>query len=128
AYTYLPLTTSISKQLPPFEGLVGIRWYSDIGFTFTVGGGFGDCGFGAPSLRFFASLVWTPAKTRENEYIKRFKIPPSDPDGDGVVGGADKCPDVAGPPANDGCPVHDKDGDGIPDKADKCPEIPSKSK
>jgi hypothetical protein len=32
-----------------------------------------------------------------------------DPDGDGVFGAADRCPTVAGPTSNDGCPVSSND-------------------
>lgn len=46
---------------------------------------------------------------------------PKDRDGDGIVDANDKCPDVAGLAALQGCP--DKDGDGIADADDKCPEV-----
>ena len=46
---------------------------------------------------------------------------PTDKDGDGVPDNEDKCPDVAGPKENGGCPWPDTDGDGILDKDDKCP-------
>jgi outer membrane protein OmpA-like peptidoglycan-associated protein len=49
----------------------------------------------------------------------------NDPDKDGIVGDADKCPnepeDKDGFQDEDGCPDPDNDGDGIPDTADKCP-------
>ncbi len=52
-------------------------------------------------------------------------LPPApvvlDRDGDGVVDADDKCPDVAGTAALQGCP--DKDGDGIGDADDKCPDV-----
>ncbi|WP_454997752.1 OmpA family protein, partial [Capnocytophaga granulosa] len=35
----------------------------------------------------------------------------------------DKCPDVAGPAENGGCPWPDTDGDGVLDKDDLCPEV-----
>lgn len=50
--------------------------------------------------------------------------PDPDNDGDTVLDIDDKCPMVAGDPANEGCPVEDRDGDGIPDAADQCPDIP----
>jgi outer membrane protein OmpA-like peptidoglycan-associated protein len=37
-----------------------------------------------------------------------------------VLDDADKCPDVKGPAATNGCP--DRDGDGVLDDADKCPD------
>lgn len=48
---------------------------------------------------------------------------PPDPDGDGIVGAADLCPNVAGPTSNNGCPapLQDRDGDGVPDDEDRCP-------
>jgi OOP family OmpA-OmpF porin len=49
----------------------------------------------------------------------------NDPDKDGIVGAADKCPNEAedkdGFQDEDGCPDPDNDGDGILDAADKCP-------
>jgi OmpA-OmpF porin, OOP family len=45
----------------------------------------------------------------------------ADKDGDGVVDADDKCPDVAGTAALQGCP--DSDGDGITDADDKCPKV-----
>ena len=44
-----------------------------------------------------------------------------DPDLDGVIGAADRCPDASGMPP-DGCPVPaDGDGDGLADDGDRCP-------
>jgi outer membrane protein OmpA-like peptidoglycan-associated protein len=43
-----------------------------------------------------------------------------DRDGDGVLDGVDRCPDVAGLASLQGCP--DRDGDGIADIDDKCPD------
>jgi OmpA-OmpF porin, OOP family len=49
----------------------------------------------------------------------------NDPDHDGIVGDADKCPnepeDKDGFEDADGCPDPDNDKDGIPDAQDKCP-------
>ena len=51
-----------------------------------------------------------------------------DPDGDGIVGANDKCPNEAedkdGFEDSDGCPEPDNDKDGIPDQLDKCPLKP----
>ena len=47
-----------------------------------------------------------------------------DPDHDGVIGLADKCPNEAGPGTPDGCPIKDSDHDGILDNVDKCPNEP----
>ncbi len=54
--------------------------------------------------------------------------PPADPDGDGIVGDADKCPTEAEDKDtyqdDDGCPDLDNDGDSVADTADKCPNDP----
>ncbi|MBK7863033.1 MAG: OmpA family protein [Archangiaceae bacterium] len=55
------------------------------------------------------------------------KIETTDKDGDGVLDKDDKCPNLPGPPDNQGCPIEapkDKDGDGILDNVDKCPDTP----
>ncbi|MFY0581923.1 OmpA family protein [Cystobacter fuscus] len=67
-------------QALPTELLFGLRWYTGLGLTFTVGGG-GGCGCSptSPTLRLFTSLIWVPAKTREWEAIQRFKEPPEPP-------------------------------------------------
>lgn len=44
-----------------------------------------------------------------------------DSDGDGITDDVDKCPNVAGLPKYNGCPIPDSDGDGINDEMDKCP-------
>jgi outer membrane protein OmpA-like peptidoglycan-associated protein len=46
-----------------------------------------------------------------------------DADKDGIADKEDKCPTVAGPKENAGCPWPDTDGDGVLDKDDKCPEV-----
>ena len=67
----------------------------------------------------------TPAKK-----VEAPPLPPKDedPDKDGIIGAADKCPNEAedkdGFQDEDGCPDPDNDGDGILDAADKCPDQP----
>jgi hypothetical protein len=50
-----------------------------------------------------------------------------DPDGDGIKGDADKCPneaeDLDGFEDEDGCPEFDNDHDDIPDAKDRCPTL-----
>ena len=46
--------------------------------------------------------------------------PPPDPDGDGITGAADHCPEQAGDPPN-GCPAVNSDKDGLNDDVNKCP-------
>jgi outer membrane protein OmpA-like peptidoglycan-associated protein len=64
--------------------------------------------------------------TKKPEAPKAIEIPvvepPKDRDGDGVLDVDDKCPDVPGVAALQGCP--DRDGDGITDAEDKCPDVP----
>lgn len=47
-----------------------------------------------------------------------------DRDGDGIADIDDKCPDVAGLAKYQGCPIPDSDQDGINDEEDKCPNVP----
>jgi outer membrane protein OmpA-like peptidoglycan-associated protein len=60
-------------------------------------------------------------------FALNWQIPaaPKDPDGDGITGDQDQCPDQAedkdGFEDADGCPDPDNDKDGIPDSLDKCP-------
>ena len=53
---------------------------------------------------------------------------PSDPDGDGVLARADRCPnvpeDLDGNEDDDGCPELDDDRDGLQDAVDLCPSAP----
>ena len=119
------------RQIPA-ELLIGLRWYSSTGVTFTFGGGLGcGCSLASPNLSFFTSIIWVPAKTREWEALERFKEPPEpppppvDPDGDFVIGEKDRCPTVAGAVENGGCPDSDGDSDGLVDRLDKCPDVPA---
>lgn len=115
----------------PAELLLGLRWYSSTGLTFTVGGGGGcGCSLQAPSLRFFSSIVWVPAKTAEWEALEKFKKPPEPPpppppdtDGDGVTDDLDVCPKEPGLADRGGCPIRDADGDGVEDSIDRCPSV-----
>lgn len=125
-------------QQIPAEVLLGLRWYSSTGLTFTVGGGGGcGCSLTSPTLRVFSSVVWVPGKTNEWAALERFKEPPKppppppppvDPDGDSVIGQGDRCPDIAGPVENGGCPDTDKDGDAVVDRLDRCPEHPTSAR
>ncbi|MDC0712779.1 OmpA family protein [Stigmatella sp. ncwal1] len=110
-----------ARQIPA-ELLLGLRWYSGLGLTFTVGGGLGcGCSLQSPQLSFFTSVIWVPAVMSEYAAIERFKEPPKDSDGDGVNDDVDSCPDEAGPESRKGCPLRDSDGDGVTDDIDACP-------
>ena len=115
--------------------------YAGVGIKYATGGGWG--------VRADVRLLLPPAKTsgvtEELEGLLSLthtfggpkplhKIEPvkpvvdNDPDHDGIVGAADKCPndaeDMDGFQDADGCPDPDNDGDGIPDTVDKCPTQP----
>lgn len=51
---------------------------------------------------------------------------PQDTDGDGVLDDRDQCPDIPGVAEFNGCPPPDQDGDGVTDQADECPVEPGK--
>jgi outer membrane protein OmpA-like peptidoglycan-associated protein len=136
-----PLEGSAGARQVPVEGLVGLRWYSPLGLTFTVGAGGGcGCALTAPTLRLVSSVVWVPYRGSEWHALERYKQPPQrqpprhpvpastplaaapvDADGDFVVGAVDRCPGQAGPVENGGCPDTDGDGDGVVDRRDACP-------
>ncbi|SEU37582.1 OmpA family protein [Stigmatella erecta] len=110
-----------ARQIPA-EMLLGLRWYSGLGITVTVGGGLGcGCSLQSPQLSFFTSVIWVPAVMSEYAAIERFKEPPRDSDGDGIHDDTDSCPDEAGPESRRGCPLRDSDGDGVTDDLDACP-------
>lgn len=118
----------------PADLLVGLRWYTSSGLTFTFGGGGGcGCSLSAPKLNFFTSIIWVPAKTAEWDALERFRKPPEplppppppppDSDGDGVTDDRDVCPKEPGLAERGGCPIRDQDGDGVEDALDKCPTV-----
>lgn len=113
-----------SARQVPAEALLGVRWQTKHGVTLTVGGAFGaDCGFGVPAFRGFVELTWQPSKSYEQEAINRLQQRDiDDPDGDGLIGDADRCPNQPGLPGNLGCPDSDRDNDGIVDRDDECPD------
>lgn len=82
-------------------------------FFVTASAGSGlTSGYGSPDLRVYLGLAYAPRD--------------EDRDFDGVPDRLDKCPDVPGPAANDGCPYPDRDNDGVPDYLDKCPDVPGR--
>ena len=79
--------------------------------TDDIGGALGIGKF--TSFNLYAGLNFSIGK-------KRIK----DRDRDKISDKLDKCPTIAGPVENEGCPWPDTDKDGIPDKDDGCPTLP----
>ena len=97
------------------EGDLGLRYVTDNGLTFGLGGGGAVTrGYGSVGYRVFGEVAYWPKYT-----------PPDDTDGDGLDDEVDQCPnqpeDPDGFQDQDGCPDPDDDGDGILDDADRCP-------
>ena len=88
-------------------------------------------GYGGPDFEVLGSLYLNFGEMPGSRTIYQKQVTvvtPSDPDGDGISGAADKCPNVAedkdGFEDDDGCPDPDNDKDGIPDLRDRCPNEP----
>lgn len=85
-------------------------------------------GIGAPAFRLISGIRYRyyGDDSRGGDYYSG-----GDPDGDGVRGRRDRCPNVAedddGFEDWDGCPESDNDRDGIADDDDECPEMPGDS-
>jgi outer membrane protein OmpA-like peptidoglycan-associated protein len=108
--------------------------YAGVGAKYRVDNGWG--------LRLDARLLFPPS-SKNDSFTEDFeallsiykewgrpnkveaKVVDNDPDKDGILGDADKCPNEAedkdGFQDEDGCPDPDNDGDGILDAVDKCP-------
>ncbi len=86
-----------------------------------------ESGFGGPDFEALGTLYWAFGEPLSRVVVQKevVRVAEEDPDHDGVVGAADKCPMVAedrdGFEDEDGCPDNDNDKDGIPDAQDKCP-------
>jgi outer membrane protein OmpA-like peptidoglycan-associated protein len=84
--------------------------------------------YGGPDFEVLGSLYLNFGELPGSRTIVKKEVTvvtPADPDGDGISGPADKCPNIAedkdGFQDEDGCPDADNDNDGIPDLRDKCP-------
>ena len=112
--------------------------YGGVGIKYGTGGGWGvraDVRFLLPpakdggvteELEGLLSLTHTFGGAKPVHKLEAAKpVVDNDPDRDGIVGAADKCPNDAedkdGFQDADGCPDPDNDQDGIADKDDKCP-------
>jgi outer membrane protein OmpA-like peptidoglycan-associated protein len=104
-----------------------------------AGAGFGlETGWGTPDWRVFGGVQFAmprkaapapvaaapaPAPAPAPKPKPAPPPPPPDSDGDGILDADDRCPKVAGPRANHGCPDEDRDGDGVVDRLDQCPDL-----
>ena len=116
------------RLTPRYEStLLGI--YSPIsilegaGFQWGVGFRLGPIYMGSGSI--ISALAGK--NTKSADLYAGIKVPfyqnkLKDKDNDGIVNEEDKCPDIAGPLENKGCPWKDSDSDGILDKDDDCPQ------
>ena len=99
-----------------------------LGYDFMIGKNFG---FG-PFVGYSVALADDTLQFLEFGLSIALGVPfagEDDPDGDGILGAADQCPneaeDLDGNQDTDGCPeTEDQDGDGILDAADGCPTEP----
>jgi outer membrane protein OmpA-like peptidoglycan-associated protein len=119
---------SLTSAEAPAEVHVAVEWRARFGLAILLGGGVGlSRGYGVPDGRTMFLIRYTTPERARREIVSSPVV--SDRDHDGVVDGADRCPDAAGPRANDGCPLTveeqqvDSDGDGTPDRADACPNV-----
>ncbi|HVH46475.1 MAG TPA: OmpA family protein, partial [Labilithrix sp.] len=143
----------LKRRGTPGEGIIGAHYtHGDLRFGGGVGTGFSR-GWGAPALRAFLSVEWTPGYVEDadkdgiadaedacpaafgvrssdpklNGCPKVVAPPVADADGDGIADAVDACRDLAGvpnaEPKKNGCPS-DRDGDEIYDLVDACPDVP----
>jgi OmpA-OmpF porin, OOP family len=88
-----------------------------------------ELGYGGPDWEALGGLYLNFGEVGSRTIVRKevtvLTPTPADPDGDGISGAADKCPDRAedkdGFQDEDGCPDLDNDADGVPDLRDKCP-------
>jgi outer membrane protein OmpA-like peptidoglycan-associated protein len=103
------------------EGVLAMRLRSRSGIIASFGAAAGGGAVTAP-YRLIVSLSWLPGTAAPRRLLLS-RPHPADPDRDGAVGSADRCPDRPGPASNDGCPESDRDGDGVLDRGDACPTL-----
>ncbi len=120
-------TRQQDREEIPVELLSGLRFFLPKNFIANVGVGAGlTQGVGTPAVRILGGIAYhTPEKSTPAPTAPAL---PLDPDHDGILGDADKCPDDPEDRDDfedqDGCPDLDNDQDDIPDKEDKCPLRP----
>ncbi|MCS6912037.1 MAG: OmpA family protein [Myxococcota bacterium] len=103
----------------PLEAYLFGRWQHRSGLQVDAGGGWGFTdAVGSPQFRLLAAVAYVPFASPQRPQRNE------DPDRDGVIGAADRCPTEPGPAERHGCPDRDTDGDGTVDRLDACPTEP----
>ncbi|MET0794443.1 MAG: hypothetical protein ABW061_23175 [Polyangiaceae bacterium] len=120
--------TAFDAHNSALEALFGARVHArDFVFGAALGPGLGEAPGSAPRVLF--NVAFAPQLKYERPALI-VPLIPDDRDQDGIVDGADGCPDEKGParddPAQNGCPdvtplPRDRDDDGISDSDDACP-------
>lgn len=107
--TYLVGGLSSAAVRPSNEALFGVKVFVDRSSYLVLGGGPRlTGGVEAADVRGVIGFIFEP--------------PVGDADGDGVPDDVDRCPNVPGVLATEGCPL-DTDDDGVPDVEDACPLV-----
>jgi outer membrane protein OmpA-like peptidoglycan-associated protein len=117
-----------SRELSPFEALLGVRVQPVCGVTIGLAGGPGlSRGYGTPDFRGVLSAGFSDSQCT-TPVVPTVEPGPADTDGDGILDPEDTCPtepeDVDRFQDQDGCPDPDNDQDGILDVSDSCPMEP----
>jgi len=117
-----------SRELSPFELLLGVRGQPICGLVLGLAGGTGlSRGYGTPDFRGVLSVGFSDSQCTAPAAPAVVETP-GDTDGDGILDPEDQCPlepeDRDGFVDDDGCPDPDNDADGILDVNDRCPLDP----
>jgi outer membrane protein OmpA-like peptidoglycan-associated protein len=114
-----------SRELSPFEALLGVRGQPICGLVLGLAGGTGlSRGYGTPDFRGVLSIGYSDSQCTTAPAPTPV-AGPGDTDGDGILDPEDRCPtepeDRDRFEDEDGCPDPDNDRDGILDVDDTCP-------
>ncbi|MBX7190845.1 MAG: OmpA family protein [Sandaracinaceae bacterium] len=117
-----------SRELSPFEALLGVRGQPTCGLVLGLAGGTGlSRGYGTPDFRGVLSIGFSDSQCPVAPEVTPV-AQPGDTDGDGILDPEDRCPtepeDRDQFEDEDGCPDPDNDQDGILDVSDTCPNNP----
>jgi outer membrane protein OmpA-like peptidoglycan-associated protein len=117
-----------SRELSPFEAILGVRVQPVCGVTIGLAGGPGlSRGYGSPDFRGVLGVGFSDSQCA-TPVVQVAERRPEDTDGDGILDPEDACPtepeDRDRFQDQDGCPDPDNDQDGILDVDDACPMEP----